>query len=347
LAARPKPEQEPLRIALDAAAVLHWFGEGLLVKILDIPNDGARKRFEELRALPFVEDYLRNVHESTRLGWRKQLAHEQPEHFARLSAKAAACFASDVSIVGRVEWIYHLLCGDPERGATELEVLDRNWSNCARPEDRYALSAALRELEDTRLVQGRARVWVLLVTAWTRVSRGEVTQLADVATKILDLARAVKDPRAESDAQCLFGGVLEAQGKLEAAQKAFGEGLAISRRLAEQNPSNAGWQRDLAVAHSRVGDVLKAQGKLEAARKAFGEGLAISRRLAEQDPNNTGWQRDLAVAHSRVGEVLQAQGKLQEAQKTYDRYLSISRRLTEQNPSNIGCSGTWGRRIAG
>jgi hypothetical protein len=29
---------------------------------------------------------------------------------------------------------------------------------------------------------------------------------------------------------------LEAQGKLEAAQKAFGEYLAISRRLAEQGP---------------------------------------------------------------------------------------------------------------
>src|SRR2546428_7751969 len=41
------------------------------------------------------------------------------------------------------------------------------------------------------------------------------------------------------------GGVLEAQGKLAEAQAAFGECLAISRRLAEQDPSNAGWQRDL------------------------------------------------------------------------------------------------------
>ena len=167
LGACPKAEQEPLRVALDAAAVLHWFDEGLLVKMLDITDDEARKRFKGLKALPFVERYLRgkhdlrNVHESTRLGWRKQFAHEQPERFADLSAKAAACFADDFTPAGRIEWIYHLLCGDPERGATELESLDRNWSSCAHPEDRYALSATLRELEDTRLVQGRARVWVL------------------------------------------------------------------------------------------------------------------------------------------------------------------------------------------
>ena len=72
------------------------------------------------------------------------------------------------------------------------------------------------------------------------------------------------------------------------------------------DPSNAAWQRDLAVAHSRVGGVLQAQGKLGEAQAAFGEYLAISRRLAEADPSNAGWQRELAVAHGRVGGVLKA-----------------------------------------
>ena len=59
-----------------------------------------------------------------------------------------------------------------------------------------------------------------------------------------------------------MGWVLEAQGKLTEAMAAFEEALAISRRLAEQDPSNAGWQSDLAAAHNRVGGVLEAQGKL-------------------------------------------------------------------------------------
>jgi hypothetical protein len=55
--------------------------------------------------------------------------------------------------------------------------------------------------------------------------------------------------------------------------------LAISRRLAEQDPSNADWQRELVVAYNRVGDVLQAQGQLPAAQTAFDQGMAISRRL--------------------------------------------------------------------
>jgi Flp pilus assembly protein TadD len=100
----------------------------------------------------------------------------------------------------------------------------------------------------------------------------------------------------------MVGGVLESQGKLSEAQAAFGEYQAIIRRLAEQDPSNAGWQRDLAVAHSRVGGVLEVARQAERGPGGvWGGSLKIIRRLAEQDPSNAGWQRDLAVAHSRVG----------------------------------------------
>ena len=73
---------------------------------------------------------------------------------------------------------------------------------------------------------------------------------------------------------------------MAAAQAAFAEDLAISRRLAAQDPDNAGWQRDLAVAHNCIGRVLEAQGQLAAAQAAFAEDLAISRWLAAQDPDN-------------------------------------------------------------
>jgi hypothetical protein len=111
LMARPEPEREPLRSALDAAAVLRWFDEALLREVLDIADHEARKLFEELKALEFVECYRvgehdrRSVHESARLGWRKQLAHDQPEYFALLSTKVAACFVDDFSPAGRIDWI--------------------------------------------------------------------------------------------------------------------------------------------------------------------------------------------------------------------------------------------------
>ena len=113
----------------------------------------------------------------------------------------------------------------------------------------------------------------------------------------------------------------------------MGESLAISRRLAEQDPSNAGWQRELAMAQRRVADVLQAQGKLEAAQAAYGESLTISRQLVEQDPGNGGWQRELAMDQRRVGDVLKAQGKLEAAQVAHGEYLAITWRLAEQDPN--------------
>src|SRR5271166_4614588 len=331
--ALPDGERFVLKQSLEAAAIPHWCDEAILAALLEIPKQESATRFTRLRGLSILEPFPArggnaiNVHEASRLALRKRMASDEEARFRTLSRRAAAHLEEDSAPAGRVEWIYHLLCGDPKRGATELESLDRNWGSCARPEDRYALASALRELEDTRLVQGGARVWVLLAIAWTRVSRGEAAQLADGPGKILDLARDAEDPRAEADSQCLLGDVLEAQGKLEAAQAAFEEYLAISRRLAEQNPSNAGWQLELAGAQSRIGGVLQAQGKLEAA-------LAISRHLAEQDPSNAGWKRELAVAQNRIGGVLQARGKLEAAQAAFGEALAISRHLAEQDPSN-------------
>jgi tetratricopeptide (TPR) repeat protein len=348
LSAQPESHRERLSAGLDVAAMLRWFDVNLLARMLETSEEEARQLFHALDGLPFIEVYqahdreLRNVHESTRLGWRKQMAGRRPSNFRTLSARATAFFADEDTARGRIEWLYHLLCADPDQGATELEKLDRDWSSRAHPEDRYALAVALEELEDTQLLHGRAHVWALLVIASTRVSRAESAQLMDAAKEALLQARTLADQRAEAEAQWLLGDVLEAQGKLAEAQSAYGEYLTISRRLAEQDPSNAGWQREVAVAHSRVGDVLAAQGKLAKAQSAYGEYLTISRRLAEQDPSNAGWQRGLEVAHSRVGDALAAQGKLAEAQSAYGEYLTISRRLAEQDPSNAG----WQRDLA-
>jgi tetratricopeptide (TPR) repeat protein len=217
-----------------------------------------------------------------------------------------------------------------------LERLGREWSASARPDECDALAKVLQELEDTRLLEGRARARCLLAIAWPRCTRGEVSQLDEIAAEALRLAQESGDRSAEADARCLAGDALQAHGKLAEAQAVYDEHLAIFQRLTDEDPSNAGWQRALAVAHSRVGDVLQAQGKLPEAQAAFERDLVISKRLAEQDPNNAGWQWELAVAHNRVGDVLQAQGKLAEAQPLFEKYLSTSRRLAAEYPSNVG-----------
>jgi len=344
----PEAERATLKEVLEAAAIPHWCDAAILAALLGIPLEESAARLAQLRGLTVVEPFKArgetavNVHEAARLVLRKRMARKDQQRFQKLSAQAAKVFEQVHAPAKRIEWIYHRLCAESERGATELEALNRQWSGSARPEDYYALAAALKELDDSQMVAGRARAWSLLVIAWARHSHGEVAQLETAAREVLLLARETNDQSAGGDAQALIGDVLEAQGKLAEAQVAFGEYLTISRRLAEQDPSNAGWQRDLAVAHSKMGGVLQAQGKLAEAQAAFGETLKISRRLAEQDPSNAGWQRGLAVAHSRVGDVLQAQGKLAEATKPYCDALTVIKKLTAADPHNAD----WQRDLA-
>ena len=79
-----------------------------------------------------------------------------------------------------------------------------------------------------------------------------------------------------------------AQGNLPAALTSYQASLAIRNRLAQSDPGNAGWQRDLSVSQDRIGDVQVAQGNLPAALTSYQASLAIRNRLAQSDSGNAG-----------------------------------------------------------
>ena len=99
-----------------------------------------------------------------------------------------------LSSFGRIQFVCLLLCVDPDQGATELLGLIQGWINSARPEDCYALAVVLQELEDTSLVQGRARASTLLVIGWIHgAPPGEIAQLREIAIDALRLAQESHD----------------------------------------------------------------------------------------------------------------------------------------------------------
>ena len=75
-----------------------------------------------------------------------------------------------------------------------------------------------------------------------------------------------------------------AQGDLAGALKSYRDSLAIKERLAQSDPGNAGWQRDLSVSYNRVGNAQMAQGDLAGALKSYRDGLTIIERLATPIP---------------------------------------------------------------
>ena len=290
--ALPDGERSALREALAAAAIPHWCDAAILAALLGITAEEGHLLRARLSRLAVVEPFpargetAGNVHETARLALRKSLAADRSDWFRTLSGRAAEHFRNDGTAAARIEWIYHRLCAAPDEAATELEQLDRDWSGTVHPEDRQALAVALRELTSSGLLRARALLWASLCIAWACVNRVETAQVGAGARCLRQLARDLGDAPAEAQAECLLGDVLQAQGKLDEAQAAYTNSLAISRRLAEQDPSNTGRHQDLAATLERLAEVLQAQGKLGEAQEAASESLAIRRRLGGQDPTS-------------------------------------------------------------
>jgi len=70
--------------------------------------------------------------------------------------------------------------------------------------------------------------------------------------------------------------------------------LAIFARLAQADPGNAGWQRDLAVSHAKLASPFRKGGENAKALDALRRGRAIMARMTALSPDNAVWKRDLA-----------------------------------------------------
>ena len=91
-----------------------------------------------------------------------------------------------------------------------------------------------------------------------------------------------------------MGGILQTQGDLAGALKAYQSYLAIAERLVAKDPANTGWQREVSVSDICVGRILQMQGDLAGALKVYQAGRAIMAQLVAREPANTDWQGDLS-----------------------------------------------------
>ncbi|HNG88175.1 tetratricopeptide repeat protein, partial [Accumulibacter sp.] len=101
------------------------------------------------------------------------------------------------------------------------------------------------------------------------------------------------------------GGVLQTQGQLDAALRAYTEDLAISRRLVDLDPGNATWQRDLAATCEHLAGLEAARGKPQAAVALCEEASQVLAALTETLPATHPWRSDkervdLWLAHYRA-----------------------------------------------
>jgi tetratricopeptide (TPR) repeat protein len=135
-----------------------------------------------------------------------------------------------------------------------------------------------------------------------------------------------------------LGDAAEAQGKLEEAARAYGDGLGIAKKLAAGDPGNTQWQRVIYVSYIKLGEIAQAQGKLEVAAQAYSDSLGIAEKLAESDPGNSLWQRDLWVSYWRLAEMAERQERADEAKgywkKAFDVLSGIEKRALQLSPQD-------------
>ena len=71
-------------------------------------------------------------------------------------------------------------------------------------------------------------------------------------------------------------------------------------RLAQSDPGNAGWQRDLAVSYAKLADVYRRSNDRDNALAALRQGQAIMARLVKLSPDNARWKSDLDSFNGQI-----------------------------------------------
>ena len=94
-----------------------------------------------------------------------------------------------------------------------------------------------------------------------------------------------------------------AQGDLAGALKSYRDGLVISERLAQSDPGNADWRRDLAVSEAKIAATLRKIGNGDEALESLKRGQAIMAQLLALSPDNAGWKRDLDWFEAQIAEL--------------------------------------------
>ena len=125
----------------------------------------------------------------------------------------------------------------------------------------------------------------VLIAGWRAIDflldQRRIDEAYAIANEVLTLSRrgSESDPRALSISLDRVGDAARALGRLEDAERAYAESLAVMRDLRRRLGDTPEVLRDLSVSLNKVGDAARALGRLEDAQHVYQEAVAVLRRL--------------------------------------------------------------------
>jgi Zn-dependent protease with chaperone function/tetratricopeptide (TPR) repeat protein len=126
-----------------------------------------------------------------------------------------------------------------------------------------------------------------------------------------------------------------ARDDIEGARHSFEEQREIRAKLAEREPTNKLWQRDLALSLDKLGDVQRRQGCLDAAYGSFEHGRSIRATMAACTHHGAQEQHDLSDSLNRLGDVSLQQGKLEEAERHFVQSCALREHYVACLPNHV------------
>jgi tetratricopeptide (TPR) repeat protein len=190
LAEQSESERENLRVALQVAAIPHWFDEKILGVLLDGPlRSEVQSLASQLRRLPVVKPFpargpeAANVHETSRLALRGLMKDEFPNRLAALSKRARIYFNGEAPHL-RIEALYHGFIVDPEAAQQECAILYDEWNSMGRNEELRGLEVVLDELLAAGLPSGEVQSSVIHRLANIRCNNQPRSGAADQAREV-------------------------------------------------------------------------------------------------------------------------------------------------------------------
>ncbi len=234
---RSLPKQ--LSDALQAAALLHWFDASLLSPVMSISVDTANRLYEILKGFSIVQRWQGTrsaVHELARNIVLNELWQNNPSLAIEWSTRAANVFSDryeeSLDPEDRIEFIYHLLISNPDRGADELRSTGSEFVNKLQYHLLRALVNRAMEHEIAGRLLGRARGWTLYRKGSLDLSVGRYPDAKVALSQAL--SESHEDKKLKANCERRLADVELAQANFSLAQVLYKNALDLYQDLGDK-----------------------------------------------------------------------------------------------------------------
>jgi serine/threonine protein kinase len=219
--------------------------------------------------------------------------------------------------------------GNLDNARKELEIVASLQADLAKqkPSDQELQTSRANNLNRLAIVQDSLGDLQGAVASFQR-------ELEIYAALLASDSRNMRVRRRAQVSHAYCGLTLSALDRSKEAADHFRAAYDEAQALVELDPSNADWQRDLAIARRALAR-LEIENDPGKALGLFRESFDTFETLAKKNPTRATEQRDLARTHASIAEALRRTRRLDAAGKEIDSALRILEPLVAKNPRDI------------